>query len=74
VFTQLSRRAPRRFAFQFVGVGGEERPPSIGIAMELTTQRIAWRDDLHPKIDMRLFLRQAARPKAIDQHAEAILL
>src|SRR5438874_1910871 len=57
---------------ELLGVAPRELRPPRRIAVEPAPQRAARPDVLQPQIDRRRALRQAARPEAVHQHADAV--
>src|SRR5262249_41304492 len=59
---------------QFGIIGGLELVPPRRVAMEEPAQCVARRDVLEPQPDLRALSRHAARPKAINQDTDAVLV
>ncbi len=71
---QLRQRIFRRSCGQLGLVALAKLREFFGIVAVPFAQFIARRDLLEPEIDMRAFLREAARPEALHQHARPVAL
>jgi hypothetical protein len=69
----MERRLRRRLA-EFGIIGGLEFFPTRRIAVKAAAQGVARGNLLQPKVDPRLFPRQAAGPKAVHQDAHAVIV
>src|SRR6516165_5216630 len=69
----LDCRLRRRLA-EFGIIGGLEFFPTRRIAVKAAAQGVAGGNLLQPKVDPRLFPRQAAGPKAVHQDADAVIV
>ena len=68
--TQIAEQIP--MFGDLLPIAALEVLPTVGLVIEPPPERAAWRDVLHPVVDLQFRLANAARPKPVDKDALAV--